>query len=87
MSDKPATKATKVKKYLATSNCVHNNSWVSKGDIIETSEDLSMSNCFKEITSDTVIKTTKNKGVFYDPTRDAIEAKKIDEVMAGVYRS
>lgn len=87
MSEKTSTKAEKVKKYVATNNCVHNNRWVSKGTVIETTDDLSKSNCFKEVTSSTIIKTSKSKGVFYDPTRDAIEAKKIDEVMAGVYRS
>lgn len=87
MSERTSTKTAKVKKYMALSNCIHNNRWVSKGQTIETEDDLSQSPCFKEVTSETVIKTSKNKGVFYDPTKDAIEAKKIDEVMAGVYRS
>lgn len=88
MSEKITAKTGKMKKYIATKNCMYENRWVGRGEVIEIPADKAMEHCcFVETSSDTSeFRKASAAGVFYDPMSEAIESKKIDAVMAGVYR-
>ena len=89
MPKETTAKATKTVKYVALRNCLYNNRWTPRGTIIELPEDTKFVHaCFEMVNeNNTVFISAKEKGVFYDPMKEAIDKKKVDEVMAGVYRN
>lgn len=89
MSDRPTAKAEKTVKYVVVRNCVYNNRWTPRGTVIEVPEGTVINHaCIEKATAkNTSFISAKKANVFYDPMKNAIEAKTVNEVMAGVYKN
>lgn len=89
MSERSTAKTTKTRKYVAVRNCVYNNRWTPRGTIIEVPEGQEIGHsCFELATeANTAFIDARKKGVMYDPMNEAIEARTVNEVMAGVYKN
>ncbi len=77
---------SKLDSYVCTRSCVYRGRWYPRGAVINVVAGTKVEHACFEKANKRVAKTN-TKGVFYNPTQEAIEKKRIDDAMVGIVRN